>query len=257
MKKISYFLSLLMTLIIVSSCNKALHLPTGSTPVKFTNTTYDSLATYDMLGKPSNLVMPRDSISPSLTSFIYDKLPKAADNFKAHPELFTSTANATLNFTQKTDVTITFVQETAVYLSTVGFYTFQTNNPPTNPSQITNIKYIFPNCSALNSGGELLPGDKVDIGTYLPGTSMGFVLMENSYKPETHSIYTIGNHFCSADILNPENDASIRRHVVILDYPTINPTLSLISFEDTDRSNPTNDNDFDDVTIYATQVVVK
>ena len=256
MKKIAYFSSVIIALIVSSSCNKALHLPTGSTPVKFTNTTYDSLATYDMLGKPSNLVMPRDSISPTLLSFLYSKLPKAADNFKAHPELFTSTANATLNFTQKTAVSITFVQETALYLSTLGYYTFPTNQPPTNASQISSIKYIFPNCSALNSGGELVAGDKVNIGTFLPGTSIGFVLMENSYKPLTHSINTSGNHFCSADILNPENDPSIRRHVVILDYPSMNPMMSLISFEDTDRSNPTNDNDFVDVTIYATQTIV-
>lgn len=255
MKKIPYLLSVITAFIILSSCNKALHLPTGSTPVKFTNTTYDSLATYDMLGKPSNLIMPRDSISPSLLTYLYGKLPKGADNFKAHPELFTSTANATLNFTQKTSVTITFVQETAKYQSTVGFYTFPTNQPPTNATQISSIKYIFPNCSTAPAG-ELVPGDKVNIGTFLPGTSMGFVLMENAYKSSTHSIYTIGNHFCSADILNPENDPSIRRHVVILDYPAINPSVSLISFEDTDRSNPTNDNDFVDVTIYATQTVV-
>ena len=256
MKKITHLSSMIFAFIVFSSCNKALHLPTGSTPVKFINATYDSLATYDMLGKPSNLVMPRDSISPTLLSFLNSKLPKKQDNFKAHPELFTSVANATLNFTQKTVVSITFVQETAAFLNTVGFYTFPTNQPPTNANQITKIRYIFPNCSALNSGGELVAGDKVNIGTFLPGTSIGFVLMEDSFKPLTHSIYTLGNHFCSADILNPENDPSIRRHVVIIDYPTINPTMSLINFEDTDRSTSSNDNDFDDVTIYATQTIV-
>lgn len=256
MKQIRNYLILLTLLAAGTSCNKALNLPTGSTPVKFTNTTYDSLATYDALGKPSNLMSPRDSISPDLTAYIFSKLPKGADNFKAHPELFTSTANATLNITQKTAVTITFVQETAEYLNTVGYYTFPTNKPPTKASEISKITYIFPNCSALNSGGELLPGDKVNIGTFNAGTSIGFVLLENAYKPLTHSIYIIGNQFCSADELNPENNPAIRRHVVILNYPVVNPKLSLISFEDTDRANPQNDNDFVDVTIYATQTPV-
>lgn len=240
-------------LILFDSCNKKYSTPTGSGPVYFTGTTYDSLATYDSLGKPSNLSAKRDSITPALISYIFNLLPKNIDNFKAHPELFTSNSSADLHFTQKTAVSVTFVQETAIYLNTVGFYTYKTGNPPTKTSDIAKFTYIFPNCSEVNSGGELRPGDKVNIGTFESGTSLGFVLMENAFKPKTDTsgvhIYLKGNHFCSADILNPEYNPAIRRHIVLLSYNGI----SLISFEDTNRANPADDNDFDDVTIYATQ----
>lgn len=251
-KTIHSTIILLCAVLLLNSCSKKYELNTSSHPVLFTSTVYDSLATYDAMGKPSNLVVPGDSIPAALAALVIKTLPDHVNNVNSHPSLFKSDSAAVLNLKTKTDVYITLAAVTALYTNTLGFYTYPTSTPPVKAADITKITYIFPNCQVTSAGGPLQPGDKVNIGTFPAGTSIGFVLLEHSWNQITHSISTTTNHFCSADILNPEDDPNLKRHVVTIPYKN----FTLISFEDNLRSDPKDDDDFNDVTVYATQVPV-
>ncbi len=229
------------------SCSKIYPTLTGYTPVKFTGTVYDSLGTYDKMGVPKYLTTP-DSITMGLSNFIHTNLPNFLDLTKSHPELFSSTASANLNFTQNTNVAVTFVSQKGYYRNTLAYYTYPTQNPPTTPSNIAKITYIFPNATPLNAGGGLPLGSKVNIGTFGPGTSIGFVLMAYAWNDTTSSIRKNGELFLSADALNPENDPAKKRHVVLLHYQD----KTLICFEDQNRAVDS-DNDFNDEILYTTQ----
>jgi len=131
----------------------------------------------------------------------------------------------------------------------VAFYTYPTTQPPASAKDIKNIVYFFPNASGLTS---LTPGDKVKIGKFDPGTSIGFVLMQNAWDTTKATLNNDAIHYCTNDVLNPETDATKRKHAVIINYTPENKVL--IGFEDWDRSSPDCDNDFNDVIIYCTIV---
>ena len=244
MKKLSpFFIALLM----VSACKKAQILPV-TVPVKFTATTYQTLGNYDDAGKPLYLATS-DVISSTLSSYISNTLPEGKDLRKTNPELLTTKVIADITITQKSDVSITYVSTGpgTGYTDAIAFYTYPTNSPPASATDIKTITYVFPNAG---NGTALKPGDKVKIGTYNVGTSIGFVLLQNAWSGITKTINTNVPHFCSNDVLNPEVDPLLKKHAVLINYTHENKVL--IGFEDTDRTISNTDNDFNDVVIYAT-----
>lgn len=216
-------------------------------PVDFTATQYEFLGTYDSTGKPNYLINPPDTISPGLLAFIATNLPDGKNLTLSRPDLFTSTASADIVVTQPTDVNVTFVSADADFTNGIAFYTYPTSQPPMSATDIKIITYIFPNAGSQTP---LQPGDKVKIGSFTAGTTVGFLLMEDAWSVTTHSLDNNVVHFCTDDILNPEVSPSLKRHAVLLDYTPENKLL--ISFEDTNRTDPSCDNDFNDVIIYCT-----
>lgn len=213
-------------------------------PVKFTATNYQTLG-YDFTGKPNYLL--KDTISNSLLSFANTTLPEIEDLTVSHPELFTSSAIADITITQPSEVFITFVTQNGANKNSIAFYTYPTNNPPSTAKDIAVITYVFP------SAGDQTPleaGDKVKIGKFEPGTSIGFVLMQNAWNSTTQKLNNDAVHFCSNDVLNPEVDPKLKKHAVLIKYAPENKIL--IGFEDTDRTSSQCDNDFNDVVVYAT-----
>jgi hypothetical protein len=216
-------------------------------PVEFTATTYESLGTWDDFGKPNYLISPRDAISSNMLSFINGTLQEGEDLKKAHPELLSSSAIADIKITQTSDVFLTFVTQSALQTDLVGFYTYSTNTPPATATDIKTITYVFPN-SGVNTA--LIPGDKVKLGRFNPGTSIGFVLLQKAWDKTTKTINNKAVHFCSNDALNPEIDPALKKHAVLINYPPENKVI--IGFEDLDRTKSECDHDFNDVVIYAT-----
>ncbi|MES1226734.1 MAG: DUF4114 domain-containing protein, partial [Bacteroidota bacterium] len=95
-------------------------------------------------------------------------------------------------------------------------------------------------------------GDKVKLGSFNPGTSIGFVLMQNAWDTTNATLNNKAVHFCSNDVLNPETDPAKKKHAVLIKYPPEN--IILVGFEDWDRSDSYCDNDFNDVMFYCTVV---
>ena len=225
----------------VNACKKA-----AVTKPGFTSTIYQTLGTYDSLGKPNYLVLP-DTISPSLLSFVNNTLPEFKNLTISHPELFSSTAIADITITQPSDVYVTFVLVSAGYANSLAFYTYPTNQSPTSAKDISLITYIFPSCGNKTP---LHSGDKVKIGRFDIGTSIGFVLMLNAWDTTAHILNNDVVHFCTNDALNPEVDPKLKKHAVLINYAPENRVI--IGFEDLDRTLSYCDNDFNDVVMYCT-----
>jgi hypothetical protein len=244
--KIINYLPLALLLFIFMSCRKEPDVKTK--PVEFKTTTYETLGSYDATGKPSYLTTP-DVISPTLISFINNTLSDGIDLRKTHPELLTTSAIADVPITKTSDVYITFVSQDGGYTNSFSFYTYPTGKSPTGTKDIKEITYVFPN------SGEKTPlqqGDKVKIGTFEPGTSIGFVLLQEAWDTTTNTLKSKVVHFCSNDNLNPEVDPALKKHAVLISYPPENKVL--IGFEDLDRTLPNCDNDFNDLIVYCTVV---
>lgn len=218
-----------------------------SVPVEFKSTTYTTLGPYDSTGKPEYLLTPRDEISTNMLSYITNTLPELTDLRTTHPELLNNPEIGDITITQPSDVVVTFVFQHTALANAFGFYTYPTNNPPKTADDIKEIVYIFPSCG---KGTKLKPGDKVKIGRFNPGTSIGFVIMQSAWKPDLKTLDSTVVHFCSNDVLNPEVDPALKKHAILMKYPEENKIL--IGFEDTDRTKKKCDHDFNDIVFYAT-----
>lgn len=238
-------------------------------PAPYTNSTDGT----NNNGVPNYLDLAPDNIDPSLLSFISVSLPNGSNVALHHPQYMFNGAPATIDIVAESDVAITFVSEGADYKNTLGFYTFPTNNPPTSvtPAQVGNVTLVFPNASAAGSGGGLNPGDKVRIGRFSAGTSIGFVLLQDAWKANAVDFNKNSSEgvqkFYSNTNLNPEAPGDPgypavagyvpKKHAVMI-YDNIHQVF-LFGFEDTHRSNEFinaggggADHDFNDLLFYAT-----
>lgn len=241
--KIKILTPLFVTVLIISACKK----DAVTTPVLFTSTTYQTLGTYDTSGTPAYLITPRDVISPDMLAYIKTTLVEQSDLRTSHPDLLTAMAIADIAITRPSDVLITFVSQITTSSNALAFYTYPTNTPPASSKDIQTITYIFPN---MGLGTKLKAGDKVKIGGFEAGTSIGFVLLKSAWNTTTKHIDNNAVHFCSNDVLNPEVDPNLKKHAVLVNYPA--ESKMLVGFENTDRTDAKCDHDFNDVVIYAT-----
>lgn len=239
MKKLLPFICIVLS---ISACQKKV----VTKPVEFTETTYKYLGTWNDGGKPDYLFLPRDTISDSLTSYINTLLPETVDLRTSHPE-YLNTDVQDIRITQSSNVVVTFVYENTTLHNALAFYTYPTTTPPTSAKDIKEITYIFPNAG---SNTRLKPGDRVNIGRFEPGTSIGFVILQDAWKVATKTLDSSSVHFCSNDVLNPEVDPALKKHAILIEYPAEHKTL--IGFEDVDRTSKKCDHDFNDIVIYAT-----
>ncbi|MDQ2752697.1 MAG: DUF4114 domain-containing protein, partial [Bacteroidota bacterium] len=212
------------------------------------NTIYSYMGTYDAYGVPNYLEPQKDTISSKLLSFLNASLPEGINVAISHPEYLKSGNTTDIVVTAAADVWVTFASEGAGYRNSIGYYTYPTNNPPQKASDVDTIHYIFPNASMPNSGGNLQPGSKVRLGRFNAGTTIGFVLLSNAWNGST--VNSSAMNFFTDPSLNPEIDPNLQQHSVLLYYPQKNQFL--VGFKDMNRQNPANDNDFNDVVIYAT-----
>ncbi len=200
------------------------------------------------LGRPAYLTATPDAISSNLLKYVNASLPEGYAVPDIHPFYLNSSARADINLTSTFDVWITYVSEGAVNKNTLAYYTYPTGHAPATVSAVTNATIVFPNTSNYGSGGGLKSGDKVKIGTFSAGTSIGFVLISNGWNGS--GINLDNTKFFSDAALNPETTASLQKHTVTL-YDD-DDKLLLVGFEDLNRQTGSSDNDFNDVVFYAT-----
>jgi LruC domain-containing protein len=213
-----------------------------------------SSATYPAsLGRPKYLEATPDVIDPSLLNYVNSSLPEGKPLTTTHPEYLTSSVTSNIIITQTSDVWITFVSEGAGYLNTFGYYSYDTDDPPSSVTGgslfggIDKITMIFPNASAYQSGGGLISGDKVKLGRFDAGTTIALVLMQNAWTGSGVNTSTSAK-FYSESKFNPETSTSKKKHSVLL-YDNVHK-LYLIGFEDINRAE-SSDNDFNDLVVYA------
>ncbi len=211
-----------------------------------TNTKFSYLGTYNSNGRPNNLETPGDEIGLDMLNTINASLPEQKKVPQLHPEYIAKDATTNINVKEDAEVWITFVHEGAGYRNALGFYTYDTKTPPTTLADITEIKFIYPNASLRGSSGEMVSGDKVKLGTFTAGTTIGLVLFQNAWNGRDVSVGATA--LFSDPNLNPESDPDLRNHNVFLQYQN----TFLIGFEDIRRDNSGCDQDFNDLVVYAT-----
>lgn len=211
---------------------------------------YNFLGDYDSMGTPLYLEEERDVVSIATLEMISNSLPESYPVPDFNPQYISSGYDTDIKLNADADVWITFISEGAGYKNVLGFYTYDLENPrPTTPAK-EDITIIFPNASALGSGGGLRVGDKVKIGSFKAGTGIGWVLLANAWS---HSQQTVGNghwQLYSNPSFNPEAKEDLRHHNVLLADPE-NERI-ILGFEDIRRDYGSCDNDFNDAIFYVT-----
>ncbi len=208
---------------------------------------YQYLGTYNGDGVPDYLD-GRDNVPSSLLDDIAASLPESQPVPTYNPQLISSGYDTDIVVTDSADVWVTFVDEGAGYRNVLGFYTYDLSNPYTSAPPQNEVTIIFPNVSKQFSGGGLITGDRVKIGTFPPNTGIGWVLIANAWS--SGSVGSGNWILYSNPDFNPESNASDRYHNVLLNDTENN--LIVLGFEDIRRDLPSCDQDFNDALFYVT-----
>jgi hypothetical protein len=211
---------------------------------------YNYLGEYTSNGVPLYLEYPSDVVSAATQEAISNSLP---DNYPVpdyNPQYVTSGYDTNVKIEGNTDVWVTFVSEGVDFKNVLGFYTYDLNNPSVTAPTKDEITIIFPNVSESGSGGGLEVGDKVNIGTFEAGTGIGWVLLADAWSSTDGAIGDgLWNLYSNPDY-NPESDATLRYHNVLLE-DSVNERI-ILGFEDIKRDDISCDNDFNDAIFYVT-----
>lgn len=212
------------------------------------NPVIKSTGAFNALGVPGYLSTPNDVVDASFLTDINNALPEFKPVPTNHPQYLTQTNQANLLFQQPANVWVTFVHEGAGYKNTLCYYKYDPNNPPLTSASIDTLFTVFPNTSFVNSGGGLVSGNKVKIGTFKPGMAIGWAIIANGYNGS--SVTNGLGIFYSDATLNPETNPTLKKHCLLLN--DVNRDKLLLSFEDLNRESSGCDNDFNDAIFYVT-----
>lgn len=207
---------------------------------------YKYLSSYNKNGVPSKLEK-RDVISSGMLDFINNSLPESKNLAQSHPAYLEEKINTDIDITEKSEVWVTFVHEGAGYKNSLCFYKYKTSSPPKSVSDIDTSYIVFPNTSFMNSGGGLYSGDKVKLGVFDAGTSIGFICISNGWNGS--SVDEGYFQLFTDKTLNDVSKSSLNQHTVML-YDNVNEQF-YFGCEDIKRDNSSCDNDFNDVVFYV------
>lgn len=211
---------------------------------------FKCLGEYTSDGTPKYLENPGDLVSVETQEMISNSLPESYPVPDYNPQYITSGYDTDIQITKDADVWVTFVAEGAGYRNVLGFYTYDLNATNRSKPADNDITIIFPNVSALGSGGGLKVGDKVKIGSFKAGTGIGWVLLANAWSSSQQKVGNgLWKLFSNPDF-NPENEPSLRYHNVLLADPK-NERI-ILGFEDIRRDYSNCDQDFNDAIFYVT-----
>ena len=90
----------------------------------------------------------------------------------------------------------------------LAFYTYPSDNPPATAKDIKNITYAFPNVGGTTT---LQAGDKVNIGQFNPGTSIGFVIIDQCLGWTINFINNSSIHYCTNYVLKSRKGSWIKK----------------------------------------------
>lgn len=206
---------------------------------------------YSAKGKPVNTYSVAETLPQDVLSNVYSMLPEGTlvNSAFIAPERYSSIdIDEELNGAEFATAKVTFLNEGAGYRNTLGYFVFDTNNPPIIKDEIAAHVIIFPNTSKAPDG-EMEEGDTIDLNVQLTaGQTLAFFIIPNgwgwsgSYN-NIASLGSWGTPFYSYSNLNPESTSENRRHNVAF-IDTQNEFL-VLGFEDIYR--PDGDNDFNDL----------
>ncbi len=143
---------------------------------------YRYLGTWDDAGVPRYLTRPRDLFRGSFLHRVALDLPEGVGVPQSHPEYLSNDAPGGLTTVDSVEVFVGFLHENTDRCDALGFYTYPSGQPPQSPDELEVLTVIFPNASAAGSGGGLIAGDRVFIGTFAPRTTVGWFLVMDGWR---------------------------------------------------------------------------
>ena len=143
---------------------------------------------YTSQGVPNNLMPVNDPVNQVLMNDINTALPEYRNEVAAHPDWFSGTPPNNIEILSLSDVYITYITEGAGWMNSLGYFTFNTGSPPASAAAIDTVHVIFPNVSNAGSGGGLNPGNKIYLGKFPAGKSIGFVVAAHAWTGSQTSV---------------------------------------------------------------------
>ncbi len=203
---------------------------------------FEYMGSFTNWGRPNYLTTSR-RINSDLVNFVNSNLPLRGTPDEINENYFQEQFSNSLVFNQDGELWLTFAHEGAGFRNSVGFFTFDPNNPPTSADEIEVRTIAFPNTSYRRSGGSLSSGHRVYLGEFEQGTGVGWFLVPNGYNWRNRTVNESNATRYSIDELNTFTDDPYRRHMVLL--TNNDDEYFVLGIEDLNR--PSGDNDFDDV----------
>jgi LruC domain-containing protein len=177
-------------------------------------------------------------------------LPESSPLPVTHPQYMNTSNQVNLKLNDLAEVWLTFVHEGAGYLNALGFYTYPSGNDPQSTEDISPKTIVMPNASLMGSGGQMFAGDTVYLGTFEPGTTMGWFLVANGFRGGYGTnVSTSAPVYYSNPNLNPEAAPEDKKHSVLL-FDDISQRF-VVGFEDLPRTSGSDD-DFNDLVFFLT-----
>lgn len=207
-----------------------------------------SFTTGSTAGLPSYLEVPGDVVTQQFLDDVNASLPERAPVPVNNPSYLTVGNELDVVIDDRSDVWVTFVTEGAGFKNALGYYVFDSNNPPATANDIDSIFVVLPNASLDGSGGKLQAGDKVKLGTFEGGKTISWVLFQDAWTGNGVNVNAV-KYYSRIDFNTMESDPTLRQHTVQL--ADIGRQLLLNGFEDQTRSTGS-DNDFNDLIFYVT-----
>jgi LruC domain-containing protein len=205
------------------------------------------LGSYNPNGKPGYLVTPDDMVGQNVLAVINASLPEGQPVPTYHPEYLNNDLVSTVNLVEDAAVWVTFVHEGAGYRNSLGFYSYPTDSPPTTLGEISSFNIIFPNVSFSGSGGNLTTGNRVNLGSFPAGTTVGWFLVPDGWNSSTKKVDVKPGIKFSDKNLNTFTQDPYRQHIALLYDQSLQKLI--LGMEDIDR--PGGDNDFNDAIFYV------
>ena len=206
---------------------------------------FNFLGDYTADGTPLYLEPQNDVVSPETLQMVSNSLPESFPVPIYNPHYISSGYDTDIIVQEDAEVFVTFVAEGAGYKNVLGFYTYDVNNPLDRAPYDHEITIVFPNVSAKWSGGSLVAGNKVKLGSFEAGTGIGWVLLANAWQSEV--TWGLWQLYSNPDF-NPEAQEDLRYHNVLLNDP-VNERI-ILGFEDIRRDYGSCDQDFNDALFY-------
>ncbi len=201
------------------------------------------LGGWDENGKPDYLEAESDSISQSLINFVMETLPETVPLPGRDDSYFNDSVQLNTVLLEESKVYLTMVHEGARWTNTLGYYTYDINNPPKTVYDLDSLVILFPNVSQPNV---IEPGNKILLGEFPANTSIGYFIIAQGWVGDT---ICIPSHIVFTDRqLNTFTTEEYRQQTILLHYEQEDQFL--LGFEDIMR--PAGDNDFNDAVFYVT-----
>jgi LruC domain-containing protein len=195
-------------------------------------------------GVPTYLLPVKGLSTQDLLQDVNASLPETKDVALYHPDYLNPLNDLDLDITSTNEVFVTFLGEGTIRQNALGYFVYNTANPPSSKVDIDSIFLIFPNTSLVGSGGNLQAGDQVSLGVFGPGKSIGWVLLQDAWDASNRAVNPSQPMLFSRPTLNPEGIALGQHSVQLIDSLH---NVRVIGFEDKNRTSLTVDHDFNDV----------